>query len=197
MVKYILIFVISIMSYILWTEIPVTRPPGVLVKQEPTITSIKKSDNLEIKGYTDFAITPSSKVNGEVMVIQKERYFFDPMASFSSLDVLIGWNELSDQRNLKFIRFSMSKRQWHHKLTNLPLPANTIKEQTALLHLIPSTPAIKKVILSIRNGHIIRFEGLLVNVVDKEGLKWETSTSIKDNQARKNSIVWVTSLSLK
>src|SRR5690554_3401312 len=135
MVKYILIFIIAVMSYVLWTEIPVSRPSGILVKQQPIITNVKKSDNLEIKGYSDFSITPVAKLKAEVQVIQKERYFFDPMSSFSSLDVLIGWNELSDQRNLEFIRFSMGKRKWEHKLINLPLPANTIREQTALIHL--------------------------------------------------------------
>ncbi|MFA5668417.1 MAG: hypothetical protein WC967_04180 [Balneolaceae bacterium] len=185
------------MSYILWTEIPVTRPPGVLTEHEPIISTFKKTDVLEINGYEGFDITPVAKLSGEVRVIEKERYFFDPMSSFSSLDVLTGWNELSDQRNLEFIRFSIDKRQWSHKLTNLPLPVNTIREQTALFHLIPSSPDIKKEILNIRKGHIIKIEGTLVNVVDKEGLKWETSSNLEGKQATKNQIVWVTSLSLK
>ncbi len=193
MSKYVVICVFMLMGYVIWTEIPVDRGPGVTAENAPIIEKIKESESFE---YKESSLTSVMAVKAKVRVLDRERYFFDNMSSFSPIDVLIGWNEMSDQRNLEFLHFSMSSRDWDHKLTRLPLSVQEIRDQTALWHLIPSTPEIKKRINNLRDGHIITLEGYLVNVLDKEGFKWETSTSLDDTQRPRNEIVWVTSLAV-
>ena len=79
----------------------------------------------------------------------------------------------------------------------MPLSVDEIKAQSALWHLIPSTPEIKKRIHSLRKGHIITMEELLVNVIDKDGLRWETSTELDDTKNPRNEIIWITSFQVK
>ncbi len=182
------------MGYVVWTEIPIDRGPGVTAENNPTLSETKTNDNFEFK---EANLTTLKSVSAQVRVLERKRYFFDNMSAFSSTDVLVGWGAMSDQRNLEFLHFGLSNRDWNHKLTRLPLSVDEIKAQSALWHLIPSTPEIKKRIHSLRKGHIITMEGLLVNVIDKDGLRWETSTELDDTKNPRNEIIWITSFQVK
>ncbi len=183
-----------LMGYVVWTEIPIDRGPGVTAENNPVLSENKVNENIEFK---EANLTTIKNVSGQVRVLERKRYFFDSMSSFSSTDILVGWGAMSDQRNLEFLHFGLSNRNWKHKLTRLPLTVDEIKAQSALWHLIPSTPEIKKKIHSLRKGHIITMEGLLVNVTDKDGLRWETSTELDDTKNPRNEIIWVTSFNVK
>ncbi len=194
MTKYLVICVLMMMGYVIWTEIPVDRGPGVTAENIPIFSEIEDVDNIV---YKEADLVPIKAVNAKVRVLERKRYFFDSMSAFSSTDVLVGWDSMSDQRNLEFLHFGLSNRDWEHKLNRLPLSIEEIKSKSALWHLIPSTPEIKKRIHSLRDGHIITIEGFLVNVIDKDGLRWETSTELDDSKNPHNEIVWVTSFHVK
>ncbi len=194
MVKYIAIGAFVFLAYLAWSMVPIDRGPGVKADKAPVLVDNSKEEPFS---YNEAELMPAGSVSAEVRVISKKRYFLDGMSSFSPIDVLVGWNDLSDQRNLDYLHFDLSERTFSKKPYQLPVTHKEINEQTALWHLIPSTDEIKSELGRLRDGHLLKIEGLLVNVRDKKGLKWETSKDLFDSDKPEHEIIWVTSIQLK
>ncbi len=194
MVKYIAICAFVFLGYLAWSMVPIDRGPGIIADNPPVLTD---KTNKEAFTYKEAELQPVGELKGEVRVIKKKRYIFDTMSSFSPLDVLVGWNNLSDQKNLDYLHFELKDRSYDHKPYQLPVTYEEIVDETTLWHLIPSTEEIRSTIGKIRDGHILKIEGVLVHVLDKNGLKWETSTVLSDTRKPNHEIVFVTSLILK
>lgn len=194
MVKYLLLCVMIGLGVMAWSSIPVDRGPGITAEKKPVVNELKEAEPFEFKKAT---LTPSHEISATVRVIKKKRYFLDKMVSFSPYDVLVGWNELSDQRNLDYLHFSLDDRDYSHQPGRLPLEEVTILDQTALWHLIYSSNEVKDAISSLRSGHIITLSGWIVDVNDEEGFSWNSSKIIGFDQKDKprHEIIWVTSVS--
>lgn len=184
------------LSIMAWSEIPITRGPGVLAEEAPKISKLISSDEINFNGNT---YTTHKKVDAKVRVIDKERYFFDSMSEFSSYDVLVGWGQVSDQKNLDYINFKLGNRTFEYKNYRLPLNSDLINNQTLLWHLIPATEEIKSSLFTLRKGHIIEISGYIVDVTTKAGLQWKSASSPSKTDAFGNdhNIFWVTSLTKK
>ncbi len=196
MVKYIFLCLVIGLSIMAWSEIPITRGPGILAKEAPKISKLISSDEINFNGNT---YTTHKKVDAKVRVIDKERYFFDSMSEFSSYDVLVGWGQVSDQKNLDYINFKLGNRTFEYKNYRLPLNSDLINNQTLLWHLIPATEEIKSSLFTLRKGHIIEISGYIVDVTTKAGLQWKSASSPSKTDAFGNdhNIFWVTSLTKK
>lgn len=184
------------LSIMAWSEIPIKRGPGILAEEAPKISKLISSDEINFNGHT---YTTHKKIDARVRVVEKERYFFDSMSEFSSYDILVGWGQVSDQKNLDYINFNLSDRTFEYKNYRLPLDPDLINNQTLLWHLIPSSEEIKNSLFTLRNGHIIEISGYIVDVTTKTGLQWKSATSPSKSESFGNghNIFWVTSLTKK
>lgn len=196
MIKYILICLLIGLSVMAWSEIPIKRGPGITAHHGPDIQRVVNEKDITFDGNT---YSPFKKIKATVRVIDKNRYFFDGMSKFSPYDILVGWGEVSDQKNLDYIHYKLKNRDFSFKKTRLPLDYNVIKNSTELWHMVSSTEEIEKRLFSLRDGHIITLEGYLVDVNTKEGLSWNSvsSPSQVTKSGNQHEIIWVTALTKK
>jgi len=196
MIKYLVICVLIGLSVMAWSEIPIKRGPGITAETGPEIQRLVNEEEITFDGNT---FTPFKKIQATVRVIEKDRYFFDGMSKFSPYDVLVGWGQVSDQKNLDYIRFDLKNRDYSFKKTRLPLKADIIKSHTELWHLVSSTEEIESSLFSLRDGHVITLEGFIVDVITKGGLTWNSVSSPSQitKNGNKHEIIWVTSLTKK
>ncbi len=196
MIKYIVICILIGLSVMAWSEIPIKRGPGITADSGPEIQRILDEEEISFDGNT---FSPYKKITATVRVVEKNRYFFDGMSQFSPYDVLVSWGQVSDQKNLDYIRFNLKNRDFSYKKTRLPLSPDVINKHTELWHFVSSTEEIENSIFKLREGHIITIEGFIVDVTTKEGLSWKSvsSPSIVTKSGNRHEIIWVTSLSKK
>lgn len=194
MVKYLVFCVFVAASYIVYSTFPVDRGPGVMVKNAPEIERLTWQEPFTYKGAT---ITPKKVIEGEVLVIKRKRYFFDNITKFAPTDAMVGWNQLSDERNLDYIFYSLKDRSFKLDLTRPPLPLNTIYGESDLWHLMPSTTDINEKLKTLREGHIIHVKGLIVEV-ESEGDKLLTSeTELTSTKNSDGMAIWIEELRIR
>jgi hypothetical protein len=196
MIKYIFLCTLIGLSVMAWSEIPIKRGPGIVADSGPELSKVDDPKDITFDGNT---FSPFRQVTATVRVVEKDRYFFDGMAQFSPYDVLVSWGETSDQKNLDYINFKLKDRNFHFNKLRLPLDENIIRQQTELWHMVPSTDDVKSSLSSLREGHIIKITGYLVDVTSKEGLSWNSSStpSKVTRSGNKHDILWITSLTKK
>lgn len=188
MVKYLVFCVCIAAGYVVYTTFPIDRGPGIMAKDEPKITRITWQEPFTFKGAT---LTPQKLIEAEVRIVKRKRYFFDPFSKFSPVDAVVGWNEMSDQRNLDYIYFSLDDRDFELDLTRPPLKLSQIKGESDFWHFIPSTVQIDEELKKLRDGNIIKVKGMLVDMSHETLFNYSTRTTLTDNVKKKAFLVWV------
>ena len=134
------------------------------------------------------------KFSGQVRVLSKKRYFLDEFKSISPYDIVIGWGEMSDERNIEFIKFRLDSREANLDYIRPPLPEKSIYEQAELIHIIPSSEEISTTISQLKQGSIIKIEGLYVDAESENSLNWSTYVSHTVPTRFENIVFWVTKI---
>ncbi|GAB5408930.1 MAG: hypothetical protein BalsKO_12950 [Balneolaceae bacterium] len=194
MLRFILLGIVAFSGFYIWTIFPINHGPGEITPSKPKIERLSWEKPFNFKEAT---IIPHRRISAEVRVLEKQRYFFDSKREFSPTDVLIGWKALSDERNLDHIRFSLTDRFFDYEFTRPPLPLNEILSQIDLWHLVPSSEQIDSDIKKLRKGNIIAIEGLIIDIEPESSYAWRSELVNPKNQDFKNTIIWVTTLSVK
>lgn len=194
MVRYLVFCAFIAAGYIVYSTFPVKHGPGIMAKEEPKISSLTWQEPFTFKGAT---LTPRKLISGEVRVIKRKRYYFDSMSKYSPLDAVVGWNKLSDQRNLDFIYFNISERNFDIELSRPPLELSIIYGETAFWHFIPSTSEIDEKLKQLRNGHIIKIDGILVDLSNDTSFNFKTNTSNSKTKKKDGFTIWVEGLQVR
>lgn len=194
MVKYLVFCVFVAASYIVYSTFPVDRGPGVMVKNAPEIERLTWHEPFTFKGAT---VSPKKVIEGEVLVIKRKRYFFDNLTKYAPSDAIVGWNQLSDERNLDYIFYTLKNRSFKLDLTRPPLPLTTIYSESALWHLIPSTTDINEKIKALREGHIIYLKGLLVDLENEDEKLLTTETKLTSTKNSNGMAIWIEELQIR
>lgn len=194
MLRFILICIVAFAGYYVWAFFPVNHGPGITAPDAPTTSRITWEKPFPFKDYT---IVPIKKVEGTVRVLKHKRYFFDSKSDYSPADVLVGWGDLSDERNLDHLHFTANNRVSDIEYSRPPLPINQLYQQTALWHLVPSNQEIEKEIKHMREGNILSIAGFIVNIESEIEFGWRSDTINKGGNQHPNTIVWVTEIKVK
>ena len=91
----------------------------------------------------------------------------------------------------------MSGRSSDMSYTKPPIPIDAINKQMDHLHLIPSTKEIKSQINSLRQGHKVELEGVIVNVKSIDNYNWDSNLMITSPEDHRKIIVWVESIRIE
>ncbi|WP_157470763.1 hypothetical protein [Gracilimonas tropica] len=188
MVKYLMFCVCVAAGYVMYSSFPVSHGPGITAQNEPKIDRLTWQEPFTFKGAT---LEPKRIIEAEVRVLDKKRYFFDPFSRFSPSDLVVGWKEMSDERNISYIYHTLSERTFESRFTKSPIEETMIQKQSDLWHLIPSTSVIDEKIKQLREGHIIKVRGLLVDVEYDAEFKFKTSEKLSDRPNRNGFVVWI------
>jgi hypothetical protein len=188
MVKYLVFCVCVAAGYVVYSNFPVKHGPGITAKEEPKIQWLSWQEPFSFKGAT---LSPKKVIEAEVRVIKRKRYFFDSFSRFSPVDAIVGWNVLSDERNLDYIYFTLGDREFELDLTRPPVELQTIYKESDIWHMIPSTAKIDEDLKKLRDGHIIKIKGLLVDINNDNGFNFKTSIQLSNDKNKTGYALWI------
>ncbi|MEX0608231.1 MAG: hypothetical protein WD016_06085 [Balneolaceae bacterium] len=194
MIKYLAVFILLASGYLIYTQFPESHGPGITAKEQPKLSRLAWQKPFTFKGAT---LSPTKLINAEVRIIKKKRYFFDDFSKYSPVDALIGWNELSDERNLDHIYFKLSGRKFELDLTRPPLEVPKIYAESDLWHLIPATSDIDEKLKSLRNGNIIHLKGIVVNVSNETSFDFISASDLNQNNRDASFSIWIEELHIR
>ncbi|WP_413586739.1 hypothetical protein [Bdellovibrio sp. HCB274] len=191
--KNIILGAVVIATFLHWNGRPVAVPEGVLVKDNPSQESIPENERKAI--ITDVGIAePLANYKIRARVLSTNRYWFDPGAAISPIDLALGWGPMSDSRVLNELSIGQSLRYYHVKWRNPPIPENEILRHSANVHIIPANTIVKDLLFSLREGNLIELDGQLVVFSGKSGGEWKSSLSRDDRGAGACELMYVTSV---
>jgi len=179
--------------YYYWTTKPVTHGPGVVAPDTPTQQTTYNADKLNFK---DVELTPKAKINLEARVLSIKNYYFDTYSELTPTDVVFGWGPMSNEKNLESLMVRQSDRSFYWEMARPPLEKQQMWKHAANMHLIGSTQTIRDKINSLRQGHIVRIKGYLVNAKSSEGWTLKTSLNRDDIGDNASELVWIKSLTI-
>lgn len=194
MLKHLLFFIlIGGGFYYFWTNRPVTHGPGVVAPETPVQETTFNADKID---YKNFELTPRAKIKLEARILSITNYYFDTYSDLTPIDVVFGWGPMSNEKNLESLMVRQSERSFYWEMANLPIKQHKMWKHAANMHLIGSTQSIRDKISSLRQGEIVRMEGLLVNAKSPEGWLLKTSLSRDDIGDNSSEVVWIKSLTI-
>ncbi|WP_440998920.1 hypothetical protein [Fodinibius sp. SL11] len=196
MIKHFLFVVLLIGGvYYYWTTRPVEHGPGEVAPETPVQEATYNADKFH---YKTFEITPKANIDLEARVLSIKNYYFDDYSELVPTDIVVGWGPMSDERNLSSLMVRQSDRSFYYEMAKPPIEKNAMWRNASNMHLIGSTKKIRDKINSLRQGHIIRIEGYLVNATSTNE-NWTLKNSLNRDDIGKNSseLVWIKSLTIR
>ena len=171
-----------------WQNRSIDHAPGVLAPTNPSQKEITGSRPFT---YDDYKLHPRASFSVRARVLSRENYFFGREADLSPTDLALGWGPMSDSSVLDRLRITQGNRFYYWSAERPPIPRKRITAHSANMHLIPATEAIADSIRDVREGHIVRFSGKLVDVASSEGWQWGTSLTRNDTGKGACELVFV------
>lgn len=172
---------------------PIEHPPGVLVPQAPRQTAETEARPIPHRGYT---LAPVARFDAEGRVLGRKAYRTDEHARLAPYDLAVGWGPMSDSAVLDAFTITQMRRFYRWQTDRYPIPRNDVIRHSTNIHLIPATAAVEGAIARIREGHVVRLQGRLVNVRGPDGSRWRTSTSRTDAGMGACEILWLESVEI-
>jgi hypothetical protein len=194
-----LLVIAAVLGGIRWWiyERPESRPPGVLVVEEPRQQDLNPSPVFDHRGYR---FVERARYHITARVLRKEIYRLDGVASLAPVDLAVGWGPLSDTRIVEGLDFSQMGRFFYWKpkdFATFPLAPEALITKGAQMHLVPSTKELDSRIRRLRPGQIATIDGYLVDVRGPRGFTWNTSLTRADTGDGACEIVWVEALRVR
>ena len=112
------------------------------------------------------------------------------------MDMVVGWNDLSDESVTDLVDISIRDRDYSWDLNGAPISSNVVAAQTVLLHMIPKNGRIKSLMKTVKIGDVVVVRGYLVDVKSAAGLKWQTSGSRPGKGQTSGKLLYVTDLEI-
>lgn len=177
-----------------WLTRPLHPPPGVLTPEDPIQGPPTSS---EAWTYRDHRLVPLATFDLHTRVLAKERYRFDRAAELSPIDLAMGWGRMSDSAVLDRLKIWQDGRWYYWSASQFPIPAEEITSHSANMHLIPSTPLVKRQLLALRIGQVVRLRGQLIRAEGRDQWKWVSSLSRTDSGEGACEVIWVETVEAK
>lgn len=194
MLKHLFFIILLVGStYYYWVTRPVEHGPGIVAPETPEQQATSNADEIE---YEEVELIPKATINLEARVLSMKKYYFDEYSELTTTDVVFGWGPMSDERNLNSLLVRQSDRAFYWEMANPPIEQNKMWQNAANMHLISPTQEMRDKINSLRQGHIVRIEGYLVNAQSDEGWTLKTSLSRDDIGDNSSELVWIKSLTI-
>jgi len=177
---------------------------GMLAESPPTMAIGSDAPPwIDVHG---FRYRPLGRISGRVVVVSRKKYSLGEFASFAPTDLAIVWGPLSDPDNYSQFNFDQRGSPLSARFVVPELKSGTdysrqpIGEVRAFLlanlthvHTIPADPAIASKLAGIRPGQVIRFSGLLVDVMSPANVRYTSSLALHDYNCE---IAWIDELEL-
>ncbi|WP_413580702.1 hypothetical protein [Bdellovibrio sp. HCB288] len=191
--KNIILGAVLIGAFLYWKNRPVPVADGVLIPEAPFQELIPEDQRRAII-FDSGVAEPMAHYKIRARVLSTNRYWFDPGAAISPIDLALGWGPMSDSRVLNELSIGQSLRYYHVRWKNPPIAETEILRHSANVHLIPANAMVKDLLFTLREGNLIELNGSLVVVSSKNGGEWRTSLSRDDRGAGACELMYVTTI---
>lgn len=169
----------------------ISHAPGVLIKDLPE-QSNPTSETPKILKLKKGIAEPIAVYKIKARVLSTERYWWDAGASVAPLDVAVGWGPMSDSSLLDKLTIEQHNRfYFYHWSQEDVMDPETLKNNSANMHMIPANDSIKEILFALRPGHLVEFTGYLVRVSGYDGGEWKSSLSRDDTGPGACELMWV------
>lgn len=176
----------------LWPEAEVRTPDGELAPRAPQQEPLA-GPTWSFEGYD---LAPRARFALEARVLSAERYRWDAGARLAPVDLALGWGPMSDARLVRRFRITQGSRFYTLYPQDSSIDVGQALLHSGNMHLIPATAGVRRVLESARAGHLVRLEGMLVDVSRSDGFEWRTSLRRDDTGAGACELFWVESARL-
>jgi len=162
-----------------WHDPAVDFADGVQAPDEPEQYAI------DAPSYTlgDWTIEPLASYRFEAVILHTYRYRFDRIADLSPIDLAIGWGPMSDGTNLNTARFSQGHRFYNYRYDGSTGQKNMFALHSANVHAVPANAEIRKQLLRLKPGQLVRLSGQLVAAQNTDGQAVRSSLRRDDSGA--------------
>ena len=116
---------------------------------------------------------------GDFRILGSKIYQDDAQAKFSPIDYAVSWGLFARPDIARSISVNQYDRYLNWKMDKLPVPAQQAMQMVSNMHIIPANPDIAKQIQQVKRGDLVRLQGELVEIRDKD-LQWTSSLSAND-----------------
>ena len=145
----------------------------------------------------DCDVTPLARYRCTGRVLHTMRYDHDRGAKLAPVDLALGWGPMSDNQVLEDLKIGQMYRFYTWSGRELPLEPEQITANSANVHMMPATDAVRRVLLRVRRNDGVTFSGQLVQVAGDDGWTWVSSMTRDDTGNGACELVLVDSLSVR
>jgi len=184
MIRYLLpnILKAAAIAWIIWLgwgwwalrEIP--RAPGVLAAEEP----IQKTAAPHERTMGDYTLTLRDRFDITARVLSRKNYEGKENGDLVPVDLALGWGAMSDSTYLDKMRIAQGTRTYGWVLENISdVPDavyKAIPRSSANMHIIPANDAVRKILVGVRKGDIVRITGNLTDFNGPHGAQLSSTT---------------------
>ncbi len=134
--------------------------------------------------------------HGDFRILGSKLYTQDEQAKFSPIDYAVSWGLFAEPEIARRISVNQYDRYLNWKIDQLPVPVEQAMQMVSNMHIIPADPTIAQQIKQVKRGDLVRLQGELVKVKDKD-LVWISSLTPADvgdgacEVFRVRSIQWI------
>ena len=159
---------------------------------------VQSSDGGPALQRDGYVIEPLASYEVRARVLSIERYRMGREADLSPLDFALGWGPMSDAAVLERLSISQSGRWYHFRWEGSPpIDLSVMAKSSANTHLVPADDLVKKRLLNVSKGAVVRLSGYLINVRHTDGWTWRSSLSRDDTGGGSCELMWVTDVQVK
>jgi len=195
MIKHFSLIVVLLGCYMLWEQRPVWHGEGITVSEAPAIQVLRSAKSIETDNYV---LTPVAAISGSSRLIGRKLYWFDEHATLSPFDFTLGWDKMSDEYYLRRMQVKIIDRDHKIHVAIQRIPKTDISGMVLHMHAIPSNEDIRNKMRLIRRGHIIDFDGYIVDVHNKADdssvLRNRQRPSFQNNSSH---YIWIENLTIQ
>ncbi|WP_413772952.1 hypothetical protein [Acinetobacter sp. MB5] len=116
---------------------------------------------------------------GDFRILSTKSYHDDEQAKFSPIDYAVSWGMFADPYFAKQISVRQYDRFLNWKMKTLPVSPQQAMQMVSNMHIIPANPDIAQQIKQVKRGDLVRLQGELVEVKDRN-LVWRSSLTNTD-----------------
>jgi hypothetical protein len=185
---------VALVGIYAWQTREVRHGPGRVAPERPGQERIDIPP-FEFRGAR---LLPRARFHIEARVLATERYYLDPVADLSPVDVALGWGPMSDEAVLDQLDISQGER-FVYALPRGPLSISPALVQLTFsnFHVIPADALVERELKSLRRGQVVRLAGLLVDVDRPGAARWRSSLARTDFGSGACEILFATELAVR
>jgi hypothetical protein len=136
-------------------------------------------------------LEPRAAFDISARVAADERYRADDGAFLVPVDLVMTWGKLPEEPYKSKVSYGQMARYYFWRAPAADLDLHYVASHSANMHMIPADDNVRRALLAVGGGDLVRVQGLLVNAKRADGFYWNSSLTREDTGPGACELVWV------